>query len=231
MLKALCTAATGPFVRLLEISLPTFEAYGRRHGWEIVVDSEDRANGRPVSWGSVPLIAELLLRYDLVMWIDADAMIVDDSVDLASELRPLKELYLVEHRHAPTGEVTVNAGILMIRAGRWAERFLAAVWAQEDLINHRWWENAAIMRLLGYRIDPQPASRDRRTRWSWRMRVLDVQWNSMPHWHGSLTPRIVHYAGLPLEERLTQMRALSAEFDPISSEGKGVLADRKNPLD
>jgi hypothetical protein len=203
--KALCTTATGPFTELLEISLPTLDAYARRHGWELVVSDEDPADGRPIPWGKIPLISELLGRYDLIMWIDADAVIVDGSIDLASELRWRKHLYLVEHRHAPTGEETANTGVFMLRAGSWARRFLAGVWDQEDLIDHRWWENAAVMRLLGYRIDPQPAAHERRTRWFRGVHFLDVAWNSIPHWHGSPEPRITHYASLPLEERRRRM--------------------------
>ena len=210
--KALCTVGTGPFAPLLEVSLPTLEAYAWRHGWELVIDTKDRTDGRPASWGKIPLIAELLGRHDLVMWVDADTVIVDGSIDLASELRRRKHLYLVEHRHTPTGEVTANAGVMMIRAGRWTERLLAAVWAQADLIHHRWWENAALMRLLGYRIDPQPAARVRRTRWLRQVRFLDVAWNSMPHWHASPTPRITHYAGLPLDERRNRMLADAARL-------------------
>jgi galactosyl transferase GMA12/MNN10 family len=203
--KVICTAGTGPFAELLAVSLPTFESYAQRHGWEVFVDSADRTDGRPAAWGKIPLIAEMLRSHDLVMWVDADAVIVDETVDLASELRARKHLYLVEHRHAPTGEVTANAGVLMFRAGGWAKRLLEAIWAQEDLIAHRWWENAALMRLLGYRIDPQPAAHIQRTRWLRRVRFLDVAWNSMPHWHGSPSPRITHYASLPLGERHNRM--------------------------
>jgi galactosyl transferase GMA12/MNN10 family len=205
--KVICSIASGPFVPLSEISRPGLEAYAERHGWELVISKKDGAQGRPPSWAKVPLVADLLGRYELVLWLDADAVIVDGSYDLASELRFGRQLYLVEHKHPPTGEVTANAGVFMLRAGRWAEAFLAAVWAQADLSEHRWWDNAAVMRLLGYRTDPQPAGRERKTRWLTRVRFLDVAWNSVPHWHASPAPRIVHFAGLPLEERREQMLA------------------------
>jgi galactosyl transferase GMA12/MNN10 family len=217
--KALCTVAAGEFAGLHEIARPGLEAYAKRHGWELVVGGGD-AYGRPPAWAKVPLLAEFVRRYELVAWIDADAVIVDDSRDLASELRFGRELYLVEHRHEPSGEVTANTGVLLLRGGRWAERFLAAVWAQEDLVEHRWWENAAVMRLLGYRIDPQPAGRERRTRWLRRVRFLDVAWNSTPHWHASSAPRIVHFAGLPLAERRERMLAAAIDFASVVGPGR-----------
>jgi hypothetical protein len=203
--KALCTIASGPFSSLFELARPSFEAFAGRHDWDLIVSTEGEVDGRPPAWAKIPLLADVLSRYELVAWIDADAMIVDGSRDLADELRWRRDLYLVEHAHAPTGEVTANTGVFMLRAGDWAQRFLAAVWAQEDLVEHRWWENAAVMRLLGYRIDPQPAGRERRTKWLRRVRFLDLAWNSLPHHDASPAPRIVHFAGLPLELRAAGM--------------------------
>ena len=200
MAKVICTAATGPFRELLPLTLPSLKRYAERHGWELVIVTEDRADGRPPAWGKVPILREQLARAAVVAWIDADALVVDGSRDLADELRPRKRLYLVEH-NAPTGDVTANSGVMMLRASRWANRFLAEVWAQTDLVDHIWWENAAIMRLLGYRIDPLPAAPERRTRWLGRVHFLDLAWNSIPHAQASPAPRILHYAGLPFAER------------------------------
>jgi galactosyl transferase GMA12/MNN10 family len=211
-LKALCTIASGPFAPLFEIARPGFEGFAARHGWTPVIETRAEARGRPPAWAKILLLADLLERFELVAWLDADALIVDGSQDLASELRRRRDFYLVQHRwHSTAGqggaEITANAGVMMFRSGRWAQRFLAAVWAQEDLIEHRWWENAAIMRLLGYRIDPQPVQPERRTRWLRRVRYLDVAWNVTP-----LTPcpspRVCHFAGLPLEQRAAGMAEL-----------------------
>lgn len=209
--KGLFTAATGEFRTLLDLSAPTFERFADRHGWKLVVVTEDTARGRPPAWGKVPILLDALDSFSLVAWIDADAVIVDDSRDLASELRWRRNLYLVEHAFESTASVppseerTANTGVMMLRSGRWARRFLRAVWEQEDLVDHRWWENAAAMRLLGYRIDPQPANREQRTAWLRRVHFLDVAWNSMPSYHASSTPRIIHFGGLPLDERFARM--------------------------
>lgn len=205
--RALCTAATGPFADLLAISAPTLGAYARQHRFDLVAVTDETAAGRPAAWGKIPIVQGLLDDYDIVAWVDADAVIVDRSRDLTDELRRGKHLYLVEHHHEPSGEVTANTGVFMLRSGPWARAFLAAVWAREDLIDHRWWENAAVMELLGYRIDPQPAGRERHTEWLARTHFLDVAWNSMPHWCASPTPLINHYASLPLVERRARMIA------------------------
>lgn len=206
MRRVICTQATGAFVDLLDIARPSLEAYADRYGWDLRISTDDTAEGRPPAWGKVPILRGALERYDLVAWIDADAIIVNQDCDIAGELRRGKHLYLVEH-HGPTGEVTANTGVFMLRSTRWARRLLEQVWNRTDLIDHRWWENAAIMEMLGYRCDPQPAEHERRTRWLRRTRFLDVAWNSIPHWDHSPSPAIKHYAGLPLDQRRALMEA------------------------
>jgi galactosyl transferase GMA12/MNN10 family len=204
--KALCTAATGAFLDLLEVSGPTFEGYARRHGWKLLTVTEDTAEGRPPSWGKIPVLLEAMRLFDLVAWVDADAVIVDDSRDLAAECRRRKHLYLVEHAH-PSGETTVNAGVMMLRSSRWSRRLLERAWACEDLINHKWWENAALMRLLGYRLDAEPVRPGDDLRPLRRVAFLDTAWNSIPYWVSSPAPRIVHFPALPLPERQAGMLA------------------------
>ena len=205
MRKALATVASGPFADLHQIARPGLEAFADQHGWDLIVETETRS-GRPASWAKIPLLADLTHDYEVVAWVDADAVIVDDTHDLAAELRPGRDLYLVEHNVPELGQTTANAGVGMIRAGRWADRFLAEVWAQTDLVDHQWWENAAILRLLGYRLD-HPARRHHSTPWLSHVRFIDLAWNSMPHWPGCAcpNPRILHYGGLPLRERRARM--------------------------
>jgi hypothetical protein len=174
------------------------------------VSFEDTAEGRPPAWGKVPLLLAALQSADVVAWVDADALVLDPSQDLAGEMRAGKDLYLVEHAH-PSGEVTANSGVMMLRTSRWSRRFLDRVWACEDLTDHMWWENAAIMRVLGYRIDTQPVTRGDDARLVRKVRFLDTAWNSIPHHVASPDPRIVHFAGLPLAQCFTGLLSLDTK--------------------
>src|SRR4051794_18041233 len=75
--KVICAFATGRHRQLLAVGAPTFEAYAHRHGWDVVLSSEYLSGGRPQSWAKVPMMQRLLDRYNLVLCIDADAIIVD----------------------------------------------------------------------------------------------------------------------------------------------------------
>jgi hypothetical protein len=206
--RVICTVATGAHVGLLDIALPSLRAYANRHHFDLVAVRHDTAFGRPVAWGKLPIIHGLLnASYKLVVWIDADAIIVNLEPNIADEVRPGKDLYLVEHYFEPSGEATANTGVMMIRAGDWARQLLAAAWARTDLIQHQWWENAAIMQLLGYRTEVGSARPERDTEWRERTQLLDLAWNSTPRYVASPNPIINHYGSLPLEERRAGMLA------------------------
>jgi hypothetical protein len=211
---AVCAAATGRYIELLAIAAPTLDAYASRWGLDLVLSTErDLAQGRPASWARVPLVRELLQRYPWVLWVDSDALVVDPDVDVLAEAREGKDLYLVEHDHEHPHhpgilQRSLNAAVLLARAGPWMDSFLAEVWDSEDLIDHAWWENSAIMRLLGYSYElPNigPAHESERRE---RLQVLDLRWNSVPHLPGLVSPSPVishHGGGLTFQQRRARM--------------------------
>jgi hypothetical protein len=206
MRKALCSIGVGPHVRLLELARPTFEDYAQRHGYQLITSTSLVDEARPPSWSKIPLLRNLLQTYDVVLWIDSDALIVDPSRDIADELEADRFLYLVEHHFDdswPRAEAAPNGGVLLVRSGPDADEFLETVWNSSDFVNSEIWEQAAIMRLLGYSLDPW--RHERRTKWSDKTKFLSNAWNSSvvdqaPH------PRIMHFAGYSLPLRIVQMR-------------------------
>jgi hypothetical protein len=128
-------------------------------------------------------------------------VIVDCSLDIASELEHGRFLYLVEHQ-TKEGRMP-NSGVMLLRGGEQTIAFLDDVYAQRDLVDHRWWENAAICRLLGYRLDPigpgtpTPLLRE-------HTKLISPRWNSIPDAPAE-HPRIRHYPGYSLKVRAAFM--------------------------
>ena len=196
--RAICSLAVGPFVDLLAISASSYSAYARRWGWDLVLSTEDLADGRPSAWAKVPFISELLDHYEWILWVDADAVFVDLEADIGAEQEPASDLYLVEHRWGSPPETPANTGVLMLRSSQWSRELLDAMWNREALIDHIWWENAALMELLGYSLSP--ARLEHPTALIPKVKFLDPAWNAL--WCDSLPePRISHYAALPIEQR------------------------------
>jgi hypothetical protein len=173
--RVICSLAVGDYRSLLGRTALSFERYAERWGWDLVLSTEDLADGRPAPWAKVPLLQSLLDEYEWVLWLDADVVIVDLDADISDEIQADKDLYLVEHSHH--GQYTANSGVVLLRSCAWSRDFLHDVWALERYIEHRPWENAAVLDLLGYGLEParlvQPTPRLRRTKF------IDRRWNSI----------------------------------------------------
>lgn len=154
------------------------------------------------------ILRDALEQYDAVVWIDADAAIVDGSRDVLDDLHRRSVVGLVAHSYE--GQQIPNSGVMVLRRSRAARRLLDDAWNQTEYVDHKWWDNAAFLHLLGYELEPS-VRRVRRTRIMRRVQFLDLAWNSIvedaaPH------PRVRHYPGRSQEYRLEHLRADLAEF-------------------
>lgn len=221
--KAICSIGSGPHAELLALSRPTFAAYAERHGYELITTDVAPAD-RPPAWAKVPLVRELLGSFDVVVWLDADALVVDPDADIAAELQPGNHFGLVQHRL--NGALRPNTGVMVLRAGPRASALLEHVWRARRYIRHPWWENAAVVDALGYDLpaslrpgvagrvhrlaarlpgrSAEPGGPARPSPFLQGTQFLSNEWNSI---FGDMAerPRIVHCLGTPLEQRRRDM--------------------------
>jgi len=200
--KAICSIGAGPHAELLAVSGETFSIFASAHGYDVVLRTELPAPERPASWSKVLFLRELIDEYDFVFWVDADAAIVDASRDVLDDCRRGTFLAVVAHHY--DAQVVPNLGVIGLRSGRRARRFLDLLWADTRYVEHKWWENAAALELLGFEFEP--VRRVRRSPWYRRTTFLPREWNSIaadpsPH------PRINHYPGRSHEHRIERLTA------------------------
>jgi hypothetical protein len=219
--KALCSIGSGPHEALLEISRPTFAAYAQRHGYELITSTAGDPR-RPPAWAKVPMLREALEAFDVVVWIDADAAIVDGGRDIADELAADRFLGLVRHG----AQQVPNTGVMVWRSGEPAIELLDRTWRATRFVDHPWWENAALLDALGYdlpsALDPRWRRLLRRPR-PFRLarpspllagvQFLALEWNSV-YLDRAAEPRIVHCVGVPVEQRARDLRAALRGSDP-----------------
>ena len=210
--KVLCSIGTGPHEQLLARSGRTFRAYAEAHGYELDLRTSVPDSGRPASWARIPLLQSLLPRFDVVLWIDADAAVVDLSADIADRLGPDDLMGMVAHITPESPDPIPNCGVWVLRSGPGTDRLLADVWDATRFTDHKWWENAAVMEMLGYSLDPE-VRLIRPTSLHGRTCFLGTEWNSVPV-DPSPAPRIVHFPGMPLEERIAGLDAAVALLGP-----------------
>jgi hypothetical protein len=206
--KVLATIGVGMMAPVLDATLPTFRKFASTHGYDLII-GDGHAAGRPPAWGKVSLCRRLLDSYEQVLWIDADAIILQTDRDIASEMPGDAFQAMVSHSTGWSQEAP-NAGVWLLRGQRAAE-FLDAVWAMDKYIDHNIWENGAVCELLGYSIDPY--HRVQASPWMDGTVFLDETWNRHYLLVGLQQGRIRHYAGMSNEFRRRRMLIDRADLE------------------
>lgn len=200
--KAFCTLAFGAHAELLEIGRPTIEEYCTRHGYDLVIHSEQRTD-LPPSWEKIPIVRELLDDYAEVMWMDADAVIVDASEDIFDALAPDRGVGMVMHVNL---SLLPNAGVLALRSIEPTLALLDDVWGLRDRYReHAWWEQAALCEALGFATIGSVLRLVAPSRHMLAVEFLATVWNSIAL---EYTPnaKIKHYPSTPHARRTQLMR-------------------------
>lgn len=171
MSRALVTFGDGPHEELLEIAMPSFEAFADRHGYEIVIpDFEDRP-ARPQSWWKVPALLAALDEFEEALWIDADCVIIDAADDIEAP----EEAWHAMARHETSDGLVPNCGVWLVRQPM--RPFLRRIWTMTGYMEHGWWEQAALIELLGYSLIGRPIRHETTTELYARTHWLDPGWN------------------------------------------------------
>jgi len=218
----ICSIATGAkHIALMRVMAPTVAFYALQHKMDsLVLPLNDRlAPSRPAAWDKVVLIHNALQMYETVMWIDADAIICDPGKDIREALDPDRKIHLVAHRRG-RGRLIPNTGIWVCRRDNSTMELLEQLWGHIAYINHRWWEQAALMDLIGY--DPQTYTFRGPTPYSGLVQFLDHEWNSRDK-DSAAQPIIYHYCNKykpveDMEEKYSRFLNRISSAVPVAAE-------------
>jgi len=169
---------------------------------------------------------DLIRRYETVFWIDADALIVDLGRDVISELDGDFDVYLAHHVQAePAGAVVPNFGVVILRQSEYTSGMLDRLWSSTEFIDHNWWENAALMPILGYSPDPPwPHLGD--TADSPHFGPLGLAWNSVPRACEDPHPAIRHHARADDRSFETRLAGMTADLQAVVASAAWAAAAR-----
>lgn len=166
------------FERIGNMCLKTLKVYAKKYGFDIRLYNNIKSN-RPPAWNKILLIQELFQDekdYDFIFWIDSDALFVDFDEDIRKEVEIGKDFYLVKHfikdREVP------NTGSFLIRNSEWSKRFLTDVWNKKKHIYNKWWENAAVNELLGFKIE-ENKKKQFILSWLYKLKIKNIVTNTI----------------------------------------------------
>jgi hypothetical protein len=186
--------AEGAWWEVYKLSSATFMEYAKAHGYEYRdfffedVDAEKWPGiirGRTPEWPfhpgrtspcwlKIPIISMMLERYDAVLYLDNDCVILDYSKDIAEEVPPLKWLAMAE---CTSGDGTgPNCGVSFTRSVPMARNFWRDAWTVDYWMSARWTDQSQIFGLLGYRC-AVPIEKIHPSQYDSGYHKLGVEWN------------------------------------------------------
>lgn len=212
------TSYTADFGDIGDYAAMTLRLYAARHGLSASVSTEV-ALDRPPSWHRVKLIPQLFDQgHDYVLWLDADALFCRFDVDIHSVINGVTDLYMVRHDNPSHSTSFVpNTGVMLVRNSKWSRDLFATLWSMEAYLNHGWWENAAMIKLMGYHSLLGDGPDEPNHALLARIAFLSTDWNYIPSICAGGDPIIKHYAGFSNDIRRREMpkEALKACFRVI----------------
>jgi len=140
--------AFGPYWHsIADVTWPTQERYADSISADFVVlRTPPPYHRRPESWAKLVVIADALSEYDEVLWLDADVVAVGFGRSVFEEVPEPASIAAVLLQDAPDASTRhFNMGVMVAKRSGLATIVQAAF--QDDLRDHKWWEQAAIIRV------------------------------------------------------------------------------------
>jgi hypothetical protein len=213
MTKALVTIIEGDdHEQFAEITLPTFERYADRYGYDIVIAETDPDLPTP-HWSKALALRQALEDYEIAVWLDIDSLVTGSAPDIANYLtdglafQALPFLNYEPEGNTQDAQAALGTKLTLIDTGVWAVqqhpdaiRFLDEFIEQRDLyeLEEGRLGTSAIRRLLG---DDDPEEAARRGWWPYVVGTVLLReiWNARLYWfarHPGCVPHIFHAASI-----------------------------------
>lgn len=204
MSALIISGASGDYYDVVtDMTWPTVEAYANRHALDFrFYELKDPNVSRPLAWNKLIAITDALSQSESVLWADADVVISKDAPNIFNDLAPDAWQALVCHSTSE-GEVP-NTGVWLLR--RVMLPILMSAAMSDAYVNHRWWEQAAILKMMGFAVDGGPCRNEAMTPLMTHTQWLDESWNV---WSGSpagVQPKFRHACGMGGDHRIKAIK-------------------------
>lgn len=169
-----------------ELTAPKLREYCAKHGYDCII-SELQPRHRAPSWYKLgEIMREFGNGADYVLWVDADALVVNQNFKLENFFAPNKDLYIAYTTYG------INCGVMMMRNCNLNRDIIVESWLHPEFADHDWCEQRILMHLLDTKVYPND-----------RVHIMDEEvFNSPEYWGGCF---IYHMAGMTNAERLNQL--------------------------
>ena len=139
---AMVTIATENIMDYARYYVEINKAYCKKHGIDFICHDKVLDTSRHPVWSKIPALERLIDDYDWIIWIDADAAVVNHSKTFASLIAEVPEDKYIIMGKDNNGW---NAGVFMLRGkDEVVKSWLGFVYRQTQFLNHKWREQSAM---------------------------------------------------------------------------------------
>jgi len=147
----MCFLAIGTdYKRITRESRKNKILYCEKHGYDFIDDESIYDDSRPIPWSKIPLLLKYLDKYDYLIWVDADILIMTPEIPIEYFIEKYKDYDFV----IGTDWIYENTGIMLIKNCDFSYKFLNAIWPNEynpeEFTNARYgnYEQGSIINLI-----------------------------------------------------------------------------------
>ena len=205
------------FKNIGDITSKTFEKYAKKYDY-VFENVKMPKFDRPYAWNKIKILLDEIQKnnFEYLLWVDADSYFNIYEKNISEIIDEKKEIYIAKHycevhkgtkyKNAKLTVLRINSGVMLLKSSEYNHNFLTKVWNNKKFINHQWWEQAAIMDIIGLRAEINHNLNDNiGNNILDKIKFLSGRWNSIPSKLDMSmekhNPIIIHMAGMKNDDR------------------------------
>jgi len=98
-------------------------SYCTRHGYDFIEDESIYDTSKPIPWSKIPLILKYIDKYDYIVWIDADILIMNLTITIESIIEKYQNFDII----CGSDWRMINTGFMIMTNSTFCKDFLAYV--------------------------------------------------------------------------------------------------------
>jgi hypothetical protein len=152
-----------------EINYEINKRYCEKYNLQIILSNEKKYNDRHSAWERLPLLLDNILKFDYLIWIDADAFFYNDANNIVDIIHENENVNFIFSNDI--GNANINSGVFIVKSTQYSIDFLTKWAYDEELYNNNpypnWWDQGVLIHMFNNNI-------------------LNIQENSIQHDYGVL---------------------------------------------
>lgn len=136
-----------------EINYEINKRYCEKYNLQIILSNEKKYSDRHSAWERLPLLLDNILKFDYLIWIDADAFFYNDAniVDIIHENENVNFIFSND-----IGNANINSGVFIVKSTQYSIDFLTKWAYDEELYNNNpypnWWDQGVLIHMFNNNI-------------------------------------------------------------------------------